>query len=577
MFGFGKSKVEPEKPKNKDKEVNIIDNSPESEVVAMNIDNPKNEVTGKELPQQPENPEVVKPEKKGFFSKVGDAVGKGYDATKKGVSNLAGKAKDGISSLKDKTIEVKDRISENRFVKKYGIDVYNEVKEKVAELKEDLIDELKNNQYFKDMKFKLNKFIILKLEKIIDKQLSNLAEKIKVSTDDPDMPKFVKKLKDDLIDEFYPDLKEEIMFMLKMEVSQPYLELEEPKKLCCLFQGLRAFRAWILYTLDPVDMSIWKRMKTFSYWILQIVQNFPLYGVQTFFEFFYFLLMCKSDEYQLVNYIVTFKKMQFFTIGCLGGLIAYIQYFFCITTDGGLINYYDVNRCATQNESDPVTYWIEIGTFFLKIFLVWMCYIILPCSSKLGMPLFRIQKEEDLNRSLTERKKCCNCSRGGGRLRALMYWELFASLLTIGAYFILTELVINSKKVSKRESIYFCQTLYGLLSFPFLIFSIPMMMTLLTKTRDTKYDKFGRCVPDIPNLSDIKEKEKRRDERIKKRNGIKEKDGTKEDDQDFESLLNDENADIFAELENADEADTLNPPKKKENVEKSKLNKSLEV
>ena len=134
-------------------------------------------------------------------------------------------------------------------------------------------------------------------------------------------------------------------------------------------------------------------------------------------------------------------------------------------------------------------------------------------------------------------------------MRILMYWELFASILTVLIYFILTILVIKNDKVSKRESVYFCQVLYGLLSFPFLVFSVPLMTTLLTRTRDTKYDQYGRCVPDIPSLYKIKEKEKLRDDEIKRQNGLHHKGEPDEELQDFQGLLNDEGADLFEEID----------------------------
>ena len=44
-----------------------------------------------------------------------------------------------------------------------------------------------------------------------------------------------------------------------------------------------------------------------------------------------FLFIDKTDEYQLVKYILVFKKMQFFTAGCIAGVIGYIFFFSCST------------------------------------------------------------------------------------------------------------------------------------------------------------------------------------------------------------------------------------------------------
>lgn len=39
----------------------------------------------------------------------------------------------------------------------------------------------------------------------------------------------------------------------------------------------------------------------------------------------------KSDEYQLVKYILDFKKMIFVTAGVENGMIGYVLYFVCAT------------------------------------------------------------------------------------------------------------------------------------------------------------------------------------------------------------------------------------------------------
>lgn len=560
MFNiFGKKKPDGDKNKEPEKSqgestnlkgnqvlpVNQSNGYPQSVSQSMNGANnqPKaNNLSGPNDPNQsaidqstPEGDPAAEPKKKGLMGSLGDNIKKGYQSAKEGVKNVAKK-------VKDNTLDAGNSLMSNDFVKKYGVDTYNDVKGKLADLKEDIANEISNSEYFKKMKFKLNRFVILKLEKLIDAQLNKLAEVAKKSTDDPDMCGSVKRLKDDLIDEFYPDLKDEIMFMLKMQVSQPYLDLEDPPRRCCLIQFLYSFRAWVLYTLDPVDRSIWYNMKTFSWWFLQLFQAFPFYGVQTFFLLFYFLLMCKTDEYQLVNYIVSFKKLQFLTMGCMNGLIAYIIYFFCISTSRGMNDVEGVNACSAKGDSDVFHYWIEVGTFGLKILLVWLSYFLLPYSERKGQVSFRIQSDVEKQKDEVEKKKCYCFRSGGGRLSKLMIWEFFTVLIVVGIFLILYFFVIKNEKVSMRESIYFCQIMYGLLSFPFLVFSIPMMTVILTKSRETTYDSFGRCVPNIPSLHKIKEKEKARD--LKKSNS--------DEGEDLARLIADDKADFFKELENND-------------------------
>lgn len=43
--------------------------------------------------------------------------------------------------------------------------------------------------------------------------------------------------------------------------------------------------------------------------------------------------------------------------------------------------------------------------------------------------------------------------------------------------------------------------IYAILGFPFIIFSLPLISSLLTRARPTAYDKFGNTVPVIGEIS----------------------------------------------------------------------------
>ena len=64
--------------------------------------------------------------------------------------------------------------------------------------------------------------------------------------------------------------------------------------------------------------------------------------------------------------------------------------------------------------------------------LVWMSYVLVPCSKKKGMPKFRFQsKEAEKDHEDAMKQGCCAGARGG-RLRCFMLYELVITLLTIG-------------------------------------------------------------------------------------------------------------------------------------------------
>lgn len=56
---------------------------------------------------------------------------------------------------------------------------------------------------------------------------------------------------------------------------------------------------------------------------------------------------------------------------------------------------------------------------------------------------------------------------------------------------------------------YLVKTMYGILSFPFIVFIIPFMTFLFTRARETGYDEYGNCVPKIKDLKQY-HKEKQR-------------------------------------------------------------------
>lgn len=65
---------------------------------------------------------------------------------------------------------------------------------------------------------------------------------------------------------------------------------------------------------------------------------------------------------------------------------------------------------------------------------------------------------------------------------------------------------------------YLTKTVYGLLSFPFIVFIFPFITLLLTKSRDTGFDKYGNCVPQIADLKEYhRTLEKKKDAAFDKR------------------------------------------------------------
>jgi hypothetical protein len=78
------------------------------------------------------------------------------------------------------------------------------------------------------------------------------------------------------------------------------------------------------------NRNIWQQMENPFWWIFLLISLFPYYGVQPFFYAFIFLAIDKGDEYQLVSFILNYKKLQFFTQGVVSGVIGYALFYGCI-------------------------------------------------------------------------------------------------------------------------------------------------------------------------------------------------------------------------------------------------------
>merc|ERR1711871_727791 len=159
-------------------------------------------------------------------------------------------------------------------------------------------------------------------EGYIDRALERTGPKVADSLKDPDMPLCVAQAVDATVAEMWPDVHDEVMghvhetllSMNKKSVDWSYLQPKEPVT-CAKAGACGCLRALILYPLFPYDLTIWGQIKRVSFWILQIPNVIPVFGIQQFWWAFLFLLRDKSDDFQLTNFIVSFKGIQFFTIG----------------------------------------------------------------------------------------------------------------------------------------------------------------------------------------------------------------------------------------------------------------------
>lgn len=131
-----------------------------------------------------------------------------------------------------------------------------------------------------------------------------------------------------------------------MEIAKPIVEIPRADddsiclRVCC------CIRRWFLYSINPVDKNIWQQMKTFSFWFWTLIPLFPFFGVNSYFFVFAFFMIDKSDEYQLVQFILAFKKSQFLNAGVINGILGYVKYYAC-----------SLRTLSDAQYSEYVTFW----------------------------------------------------------------------------------------------------------------------------------------------------------------------------------------------------------------------------
>lgn len=119
----------------------------------------------------------------------------------------------------------------------------------------------------------------LKIEKMIMNFLKRLPPKIKKSLIDEHMCDCVKSMVNEMVDMVWPDIEEELLFQLRMKLSDPQIPVDtkpEYGALCCI---CLKFRACFRYNYYPVDKSTWQQFKNFWWWVITLIQLIPYFAV----------------------------------------------------------------------------------------------------------------------------------------------------------------------------------------------------------------------------------------------------------------------------------------------------------
>jgi hypothetical protein len=158
-----------------------------------------------------------------------------------------------------------------------------------------------------------------------------MEPKLTKSCQDNAMPQCMKTFVADVVTKFWSDLTDMVRFELRVKMEEPHIDLSRQPDHCKVLCWWYKLRNWYLYAVIPYDMSFWEQVKRPAYIFWKILQSIPHFGIQAGVFFLLFIAIDKTEEFQLVNFILNYKTMQFLTAGCLSAISGYFTYFYCAT------------------------------------------------------------------------------------------------------------------------------------------------------------------------------------------------------------------------------------------------------
>eukprot|EP00927_Polykrikos_kofoidii_P016836 TRINITY_DN17637_c0_g2_i1.p1 TRINITY_DN17637_c0_g2~~TRINITY_DN17637_c0_g2_i1.p1 ORF type:complete len:648 (-),score=95.69 TRINITY_DN17637_c0_g2_i1:115-2058(-) len=340
------------------------------------------------------------------------------------------------------------------------------------------------------LKRQLEVYVKAKVQRQIITSIERLPGLAKELLEDPDMPRCVSGAKDRIVDAMWPDVREEILWEVAWQLDSYSImpknaplehgnENPQQAKTNCLLAFLR-------YHLFPNDKSFWGTLRD-PWWLLyNALSILPHAAVVPATFVFQFLVIDKSDEFQLVDFILRLKGLQFFSQGIMRCAIGYYLYFMCVTAPGDEREHI----CEHHGPGLMGSYPTVIAAWLIQLLLMWTAYFFLRCSDKKGRKLLHSDIHEDVG---IERPR-------GGHLFRFMVYDLACFILCL---IIFLSALISSKNNfdhwTLKHTLYACQILSGYLAVPFFLLKLPLLDRALTHATKTAYDSQGRCCHPAPS------------------------------------------------------------------------------
>lgn len=308
-------------------------------------------------------------------------------------------------------------------------------------------------------------FLEAKMIQVVRKVLDIMPPVIKAVTDDPEAPRSAKETKDKVIDLVWPEVEKEVVRQMSADFFGLPDGNEEGEAYCCLVAKFR-------YRLYPFNRGV-AGVQQDPFWVISVIVSIlPFMSIPAYFFAVCFLLIDKTDEFQLLFFILQIRGFQFVSDGLINVYFRYFQSF--------------TSMMLGNSESDftgsEVATVVDLTGYGLRILLVWMAWILLHCKA--------VQKRPpNLDKAASSAIKTFR----EGKLRYFLLADLFLSLCGITAMVVIA--VLEDPRTIQFVGTKTCvKVVHGFLCLPFFILLVlPMLRNVVLHTFPTGYDKKGRC------------------------------------------------------------------------------------
>ncbi|CAK9038066.1 Hypothetical protein SCF082_LOCUS22441 [Durusdinium trenchii] len=315
-------------------------------------------------------------------------------------------------------------------------------------------------------------FLKRKLHNLLKTFVQRIPGLLKHATDDDEMPSRVKQAKDAAIDGVWPDIEQEIMWDLALRIDGAHKE-EYPED----YKGCVCLRAFFRYHLYPYNRGFWGSLRDPIWILFTLISLVPAYGVSPCVFLVIFLLIDKTDEFQLVSFILQFKGFQFLTQGFLRSLVGFFLYLHCVTAVAEV-----EHDCAQMGPGSMAPAAVALAGYVVQITLVWIAFLLLPCSRR---------RRSSLQGHLDHTDRGSSRWRGGYILY-LLWYDLFTFAICAGTFLYVLHLRHwNLDDWPIKHAFFAVQMVHGYLSLPFFFFMVPLLRLTQCPRPMTSLDDVG--------------------------------------------------------------------------------------